>query len=288
MNPHSIPKTTIQRLIQQYDVLLLDAYGVLVNQKESLPGAIDFIQHLNKIEKPYLILTNGSSSPIPKMALRYQQKGLSISESQIISSGSLIKQWITEHKLNGSHCLVIGPKSSYPLVEEAGCHIVGLNDFENKKQHIDIITITNQTGFPFLHTIEKVISFLHDRFKHNQHVHLLLPNPDLIFQSNTTTIQLTAGSIAHLIETALQTCFPNTPIKFQKLGKPHPLIFKEAKKRYPTSSMVMIGDQLQTDIKGALDSDIHSALVNTGLSSQGHLNSKHTIRPHYLLNSIHL
>ena len=74
-----IPKTTIQTLIQQYDVLLLDAYGVLVNQKEALPGAIGFIQHLNQIKKPYLILTNGSSSPITKMASRYQEKGLSIS-----------------------------------------------------------------------------------------------------------------------------------------------------------------------------------------------------------------
>ena len=50
-----IPKTNIQTLIQQYDVLLLDAYGVLVNQKEALPGAVAFINHLNTL---YIALYN--------------------------------------------------------------------------------------------------------------------------------------------------------------------------------------------------------------------------------------
>lgn len=284
MNP--IPKTNIQTLIQQYDVLLLDAYGVLVNQKEALPGAVAFINHLNTIEKPYLILTNGSSSPIHDMASRYQQKGLHISPENIISSGSLIKIWIKENNLKGSHCLVVGPTSSYPLIEEAGCHIIDLNDFKNKKQQLDLIVITNQNGFPFVDTIEQVISFLHNRFKHNQHIHLLLPNPDLIFQANKDKIKLTSGSIAQLIETALQTCFPNIPINFHKLGKPHPLIFNEAKKRYPTSSMVMIGDQLQTDIKGAFEFGLDSVLVGSGLSSQQHLDEHSNIKPNYFIENI--
>ena len=41
-----IPTITAQRILESYDTVLLDAFGVLVYQKEAIPGAIDFIEKL--------------------------------------------------------------------------------------------------------------------------------------------------------------------------------------------------------------------------------------------------
>ena len=53
-----IPKITMETLIERYDILLFDAYGVLVHSTGALPGAIELIDRLNQIGKTYYILTN--------------------------------------------------------------------------------------------------------------------------------------------------------------------------------------------------------------------------------------
>lgn len=288
MSLTNIPKTTINTLIEKYDALLLDAYGVIVDKKKSLPGAKEFIDHLNNTKKPYLILTNGSSVSVKEASERYKTKNLKIPPQNIITSGSLIKIWIEQQKLTKSNCLVIGPKSSYPLVEEAGCQIIELEELEHKKDIIDMIIITDQTGFPFLDTVEKIISFLFESYDNNNKIKLLLPNPDLIFPFEQNSIKITSGSVALLIEHALMIRFPNKNIAFEKIGKPHPLIFQEAQKKYPDASLIMIGDQVCTDIKGAYDFGIDSALVNSGLSSLDHISSCENVTPNYIMDNIQL
>ena len=44
-------------------------------------------------------------------------------------------------------------------------------------------------------------------------------------------------------------------------------MFEEARRRAGTDSLVMIGDQLETDIAGACNAGIDSALVATGVSA---------------------
>jgi hypothetical protein len=51
--PPTYPAITIAELIDRYAVLLLDAYGVLVHGGGALPGAVEFIERLNRSGKPY-------------------------------------------------------------------------------------------------------------------------------------------------------------------------------------------------------------------------------------------
>ena len=56
-------------------------------------------------------------------------------------------------------------------------------------------------------------------------------------------------------------------LRFTRLGKPNAPIFQEALRQAGTTDVVMVGDQLGTDILGANRLGIPSALVTTGLSS---------------------
>jgi len=53
-----INKITIEKLMANYSVLLLDAYGVLVHSSGALPGAARLIDSLNRNKKAYYIVTN--------------------------------------------------------------------------------------------------------------------------------------------------------------------------------------------------------------------------------------
>jgi ribonucleotide monophosphatase NagD (HAD superfamily) len=52
-----------------------------------------------------------------------------------------------------------------------------------------------------------------------------------------------------------------------RLGKPNTPIFEEAVRRAGTSNVVMIGDQLETDIKGARAAGLDAVWIETGVTA---------------------
>ena len=79
---------------------------------------------------------------------------------------------------------------------------------------------------------------------------------------------LRSGTIALVLEAALRSrCPADAKLKFDRLGKPNAAIFEEAVRISGTSHMVMIGDQLDTDIRGANAFGLDSALFLTGMAS---------------------
>lgn len=114
---------------------------------------------------------------------------------------------------------------------------------------------------------------------------MVLPNLDLIFPTGQG-FGITSGSIALLIEAALALRYPAHPdLRFTRLGKPHAAIFEEAERRVASRDMVMIGDQLETDIRGANEFGIASVLVLGGVVSAEGIEAS-TARPDYLLPSL--
>ena len=70
--------TTVYDLIERYRVVLLDAYGVLVDASSVLAGAADLIAELNSTHKPYFIVTNDASRLPETCSRRYRELGLDI------------------------------------------------------------------------------------------------------------------------------------------------------------------------------------------------------------------
>ncbi len=86
-----------------------------------------------------------------------------------------------------------------------------------------------------------------------------------------------------LVEAGLARVFPERALGFTALGKPSRFMFDRARELAGTDNLVMIGDQLQTDIAGANAADIASALIDTGLSEWRAQTS--LFRPDYLLRA---
>src|SRR5437870_9131223 len=150
----TIPEITIASLIDRYDVLLLDAYGVLVNSSDALPGAAELTHRLSESGKPYYILTNDASRLPTTAAARYRACALTIAPDRIITSGLLLKGHFAAQRLVGARCAVLGPGDSLRYVEDAGGRIVSPSDA------FDVLVIADESGFPFLETVDATLSAL--------------------------------------------------------------------------------------------------------------------------------
>lgn len=276
----TIPTVTIDHLISRYDALLLDAYGVLVHKDGPLPGAVEFIAELRRVGKPYFMVSN-TAARLPDLASeRYGAFGLDFAPEQILTAGLLIAPYFAAHGLVGKRCAVLGPEESFRYVELAGAKAVeAFEDF-------DALLIGDQVGFPFLDGVDAALTRIIAKLDRGGEVPLILPNPDLIFPK-ADGFGITSGSVALIIETALRQRYPNRPnIGFVPLGKPRPGLFELAIRRAGTRNVVMIGDQIETDIRGANGVGIDSALVTGGVSGMAFAAGDSGPRPTYLLESL--
>jgi HAD superfamily hydrolase (TIGR01450 family) len=276
-----LQEITIDEVVYRYTVLLLDAYGVLVHTSGAIPGATELINELNSSKKQYYVLTNDASKLPTTAAERYQGYGLALEPERIISSGTLLKNYFATNNLIGSRCVVLGPEDSVRYVELAGGRIVSFNDV------FDVLVIGDETGFPFLETMDVILSSLFYKIDHKEDVHLILPNPDLIYPKADQNFGFASGGIALMFEAALNLRYPDlSNLRFVRLGKPHPTIFTEALKRSGSRDMIMIGDQLETDIRGANAFGIDSVLITSGVSASGMTILTEDLRPTYRMRSL--
>jgi HAD superfamily hydrolase (TIGR01450 family) len=275
-----IPETSVPQLLDRYEAFLLDAYGVLVTATGAMPGAAQFVDALNASGKPYLVLTNDASKLPGTGAARYRGFGLALPEERIVTSGMLLGSHFAQHQLAGARCAVIGPRDSAGYVELAGGQVVPPgSDFK-------VLVVADESGFDFLEVVDAALSSLIRRLDRGDPVHLVLPNPDLIFPRGPDRFGIAAGSVAMLFESALDLRYPDRPrLRFARLGKPHAPIYEEGLRRCGTRNAVMIGDTLDTDIRGANACGIDSVLLHTGVT-RPQVSTADGVRPTWLMRSL--
>jgi HAD superfamily hydrolase (TIGR01450 family) len=256
---------------------------VLVHVSGPMPGAPELIKRLNHIDKVYCIVTNDASRLPEKSAAQYRRYGLDIAAEQIITSGMLLQDYFAKHRLRDARCVVLGPADSRRYVELAGGEVVPADAW------FDVLVVGDESGFPFLDTVDTALTSLFKMLDGGHKVHLVLPNPDLIYPSGVDSFGFAAGSVAMLFEAALQRRYRNRQgLEFARLGKPYPHLYEAAMARCDTRDVVMIGDQLETDIAGAKACGIDSALISTGVSIDDLALVPDTMRPTWRVTSLAL
>ncbi len=276
--PREIP---IHEVMDRYTVLLFDAYGVLNHSSGAMPGALALIDGLNRSGKPYYVVTNDASRLPETAAALFRGFGLAIRAERIITSGALLKNYFAANHLGGAPCVALGPEDSARYVELAGGRIASPGD------PFDVLVVCDELGYPFLETLDAVLTTLFHKLDRRETVHLALPNPDVIYPKAGHALGFAGGSIALMFEAALRLRRPDLPApRFERLGKPHAAIFEEALKRGGSRDMLMIGDQLETDIRGANAFGIDSMLMTSGVTPPGMTSIPEHLRPTYRADTL--
>jgi HAD superfamily hydrolase (TIGR01450 family) len=252
----------IAELLDRYDGVLLDVYGVLLDASGALPGARELIAELVRRGLPFAIVTNDASRSAATYAERFARLGLPIGADRVVTSGSLLPDHLRALG-SGLRTCVLGTADSIAYARAGGAIPVPLA----RGMEIDALAVCDDDGFDFLTGIELALSAVVRAVDAGRRPALILPNPDLVYPKGRGELGLTAGAIALVIEAVLARRFPGEPLVFDRLGKPAPHLFAAAARLIGGSRLVMIGDQLETDIAGARAAGIDAAWL-AGISRQ--------------------
>ena len=282
-------KISIKEVIKNYESILFDSYGVLFDGKKPIDGSIDLINYLNKINYNYFILTNDASITDDERSKGFINQGLNISSEKIISAGSLIFNFMKIENLMKKKCFIYGTNSIKDNLRDKGVKLLN----ENEMEKAEIIIFSDVEKWPTVDNLNKLLNFFYKKYSENKFVKIILPNPDIIYPLGNKSFNLGAAAFIDILEQAIFRIFgKNKQYKAIRLGKPYKMIFEIAKSRCKSNKIIMIGDQLETDILGANKVKIDSALVTTGINTTKKKITSEKIEknllPKYILNSIKL
>jgi HAD superfamily hydrolase (TIGR01450 family) len=283
------PSVTMRELLDRHDGILLDIYGVLLDASGPLPGARELLVELNRRDLPFALVSNDASRSVSTYVAKFAALGITLDPARIVTSGSLLPGYFAARSLAGARVCVLGTPESADYVRAGGGVLVEPADgFE-----LDVLAVCDDAGFDFLPGIEWALSAVVRAVASGRRPPLVLPNPDLVYPKQPGELGFNAGAIAMLIEAALARRFPREKLVFDRLGKPEPHLFREGAARLGIAPdrLVMIGDQLETDIAGAVAAGIPSALLAGSISRWDAASSVDTpqrIAPTWLLASLAL
>ncbi len=232
--------------------LLLDMDGVLYHGIKALPHAVAFMQALHRLQTPHLFITNNPILLPEEIADKLSTMGFPIPRvEQILTSGVATAEYLSSQKKN----------FRFYAIGADGLHRV-LQQYGTEDQHnADYVVVGEGAGINY----EKLAIAI-QLIKQNK-AQLISTNPDSsvdgICDGKPCVLPGGGALVAPLIIATGEQAIT--------IGKPHPLLFEMAlnKLSLKAHECLMIGDRPDTDILGAQQLGINTALVRTGRFSMG-------------------
>ncbi len=279
-NQEIILAPRLENILDNFDALLLDAYGVLNIGSSLIPGITKTLEKARQKNITLLVVTNGASNNSFKKRDQLASLGLEFSNDEIISSRETAEIFLSLNQ----------PKGPLGVLGNVGNNfkIPNLRCFE-LEQDLDMFDEMNSfilLGTLHWDTVWQEILF--NSLNANPRP-LFVANPDLIAPHEKNFSMEPAYYVSHLIKNGIHLPF--------WLGKPFPTIFElainrlnELSGRYiPLSRIGMVGDTLHTDVLGANSFGLKSILMTKhGLfknTDVGSVIRKTNISPDYIVES---
>ena len=232
----------LSEIANNYDTYIIDLWGVIHNGIKLNEDAILTIEKLHNMKKKVVFLSN---APRPSKNVINFLKKLNMNEKylkNVFTSGEASSIAIKSEKF-GKYFYHLGPQRDNSLFK-------GLEQNKKNLSDCDYILCTGlyDEYMNDLNFYSKLLINFKDKI-------MVCTNPDLIVDRGNET-EFCAGKIAQIFE--------NLGGKVVYFGKPHFSIYNLILKK--SDKALMIGDNLQTDIKGANSEKIDT---NTVLSPCG-------------------
>lgn len=246
-------------VVDQYDVIFFDAFGVLKTHDSLIPGIEKTFAYLREQQKDFYVLTNDASRSPVELAASYHRLGLmDIVPECIISSGMLAREYLALKVREGTVAYLGTAKSAHYL-ETLGLKTVPISELKlGAADEVNALVMLDDEGFDWNTDLSKAVNLLRRR-----NIPVVVANTDRTFPMSLHQVAIAIGAVADMIESIVGKHF----IRF---GKPDAQMFifaYEHIKNYPNVSkkdILMVGDTLHTDILGGNKFGLDTALVLTG------------------------
>lgn len=231
--------------------ILLDMDGVLWHGPEPVLNLGLLFERIRDQRLQAYCVTNNSTRTISSYLDKLARFGVRLEPASIITSAEATADFLAAEFPQSGAVYVIGEDGIKFALQERGFQI--LPD-DNKREALAVVV-----GLDRKFTYQKLAQAV--RFIHRGAL-FLGTNPDLTFPT-PSDVAPGAGSIIKGIEAC-------SGVEPQIIGKPYPLLYSLALKRANSlpEETLMIGDRLETDILGAQQMGLMTAVVLSGISNR--------------------
>ena len=247
------------KICKPYSVLFLDAYGVLKTSQGVIDGVPDVLAQLKAAGKEIFVVTNDASRSPDAMAEAYSTTDGEpvVPPEHFVSSGMLAGNYLSSHVPYGKVAF-LGKPGSIHYIEMAGFIPVPISECEADDRLVAIALLDDE-GFDWFVDINAALNLVRQT-----EVPVIVANADAMYPLKGNRVAVAVGSLGTLLSSI-------TEREFIRFGKPDASMFAyaynralELKPDLKKSDILFVGDTLRTDILGANDFGIDSALVLSG------------------------
>lgn len=237
----------IGEIADQFDVFLLDAFGVLNVGDTVIEGAAERVTALQNAEKQVFVLTNGASLPADVSLVKYRKMGFDFEQSDVIASRDALALALTgrKEKLWGVMALETSRLGEFSV----GTIQLGLEKSDYDKADAFFLIGSGQWD-------DKRHALLVETLKNNPRP-VLVGNPDIV-APREDGLSLEPGWYAHNLA-------EKTGVTPEFYGKPFANVYELALSKIspdiPRNRIAMVGDTLHTDVLGGAAMGMKTILI---------------------------
>ena len=260
----------VKSVVNRYDLFFIDLWGVVHNGIELYENSINVLDNLAAAKKEFVLLTN---APRPNATVKnfLKKMGLKKYFENVFTSGEAAYKYLIS-ELGNKNFFHIGQPKDFDL-------------FKNIKKN-NVLNIEDADYFlctGLFEDQENDLNYYKKLLSNHTSKKMICTNPDLIVDRGEER-EYCAGSVAKSFE----------EIKGEVIyfGKPHPPVYNLST-NIINKKVLCIGDNLNTDIKGANIQNFDSLLITNGIHRKEILDTelmsvlkKYETRVDYIQNNL--
>ena len=239
----NLDKDGLSSIIDNYQLFYIDLWGVVHNGISLHDKAIATLQEISKKGKEYVLLTN---APRPNSAVKIFLEKMGAEKEirdRVFTSGQAALNYLKKNYLNKKF-FHIGPPRDFDLFQDF------MKDKSDDLKNSEYILCTGL----FDHQDEN-LNYYKELLENSLNKKMVCTNPDLIVDRGNVR-ELCAGSVAMV--------FQKLGGEVMYFGKPYPEVYNQSTNN-KDKKILAIGDNLNTDIKGANLLNYDSLIISNGI-----------------------
>jgi|TARA_B100001093_G_C26679375_1_gene949741 HAD superfamily hydrolase (TIGR01459 family) len=239
----NLDKEGFSSIVDDYQLFYVDLWGVVHNGVSLHQEAIRVLNEITRKKKDYVLLTN---APRPNHSVKTFLEKMGMEKEirdHVFTSGEASLNYLKKNFSNKKF-FHIGPPRDFDLF---------LDFKKNKLEVIKNCDYILCTGL--FDDYDKDLEYYKNLFQNSLEKKMICTNPDLIVDKGNRR-ELCAGSVAMVFE--------KMGGKVVYFGKPYPEIYNQSIDN-KNKRILSIGDNLNTDIKGANLLNFDSLIISNGI-----------------------
>jgi 4-nitrophenyl phosphatase len=247
--------------------LIIDIDGTLFHGPIPLSGLLRFFSFLQSQQIPFVVVSNNATQTAADYRNRLAAQGVEIEVSQVLTAAAATGSYLASEMGKGARLYVVGEPALHEVLRQDGFVLL-----DDASQPADAVVVGGDSGLTY-NKLKNAALLL------QRGARFVGTNPDLLCPTDEGLVP-EAGATLAFLQAA-------TGIAPAVIGKPAQPLFDQAVQQLGSRRVetAILGDRLETDIRGGHHAGIKTLLITTGVDNERTIRQK-GIEPDLVVSSL--